>query len=344
MSRAPGDGRGPVRVVSRAVGCRANAHPKTSRIWRATTSASCGAGDDDDQAEQGRAEHEGRLVGGALVGERGLHQVRLVVLLLAGDRAPAHPGQRADLRHGGTRDARPWRRRARGRPRPGRARRGQQAEPAEQRLHQHHGSLTDAVGEAAGDRGADGIRDGQRTGRGTAGAVRAGRAGDEQEGAHLGHRQRQAADERDGDVEGTGEAEQPPVGGEGGHRGLPGLRPGRAERACAEPASNDAPGPCAPPILPARPGCPDLARRTHGSRIAPSARTALKSHEVTTDSLRITHLGGPRTAPRGWVIRNKSGSGGAAGDLGRLADAGPRDRARDQRDEHARRRAGRATG
>ena len=36
-------------------------------------------------------------------------------------------------------------------------------------------------------------------------------------------------------------------------RGFLGLRPGRAERACAEPASNDAPGPCAPPILPAPP-------------------------------------------------------------------------------------------
>ena len=108
-SRAPVTAAARWAWVRRAVGCRANAQPKTSRMLAAMTSASCGAGHDDDQAEQGRAEHERGLVGGALVGERGLHQVRLVVLLLAGDRAPAHPGERPDLRHrragdGGRRD------------------------------------------------------------------------------------------------------------------------------------------------------------------------------------------------------------------------------------------------
>ena len=49
-------------------------------------------------AEQGRAEHERRLVGGALVGEGGVDQARLVGLLLPGDRAPADAGQRPDLR------------------------------------------------------------------------------------------------------------------------------------------------------------------------------------------------------------------------------------------------------
>ena len=102
----------------------------------------------------------------------------------------------------------------------------EQAEAAEQGLHEHHRPLADPVGEAARDRCAHGVRDGERAGGGTAGAVRAGGAGDEEEGAHLGHGEREAADERDGDVEGSGEGEQPPVGGEWGHRGLPGSAPG----------------------------------------------------------------------------------------------------------------------
>ena len=141
--------------------------------------------------------------------------MRLVVLLAAGDRAPAHPGERPDLRHRGTGQGG-------GRHDEGRVDLGvghrdqrQQSEAAEHRLHQHHGSLADAVGEAAGDGGAHGIRDGKGAGGGTPGAVRAGGAGDEQEGAHLGHRQRQPADERDGDVERAGEGEQPAVGGKG---------------------------------------------------------------------------------------------------------------------------------
>ena len=113
-----------------------------------------------------------------------------MVLLLAGDRAPAHPGERPDLRHrqtghGGRRHD------ERGvDPGPGQQHEGQQAEPAEHRLHEHHGSLADAVGEAAGNGRAHGVRHGQRTGRGTARAVGAGGAGDEKEGAHLGHGQR----------------------------------------------------------------------------------------------------------------------------------------------------------
>ena len=76
-------------------------------------------------------------------------------------------------------------------------------------------ALADPVGEGSGDRGADGVGHGERTGRRAAEAVGPGRAGDEEERAHLAHREREPPDERDGDVEGTGEAEQPAVGGDG---------------------------------------------------------------------------------------------------------------------------------
>ena len=146
-SRAPACDSGRWAWVSRAVGCSAKAHPKTRRIDAAMTRASCGARDDDEEPEQGRAEDEGRLVGSALVGEGGLHEPGLVVLLLPGDRAPAHAGERADLRH------RRHRRRAatvttsRGRPRPGPGRRAREPEAAEHRLHEDDGPLPDAVGE-----------------------------------------------------------------------------------------------------------------------------------------------------------------------------------------------------
>ncbi len=81
-------------------------------------------------------------------------------------------------------------------------------------LHEHDGTLADAVGERAGDRGADGVGDGEPAGRGAAEAVGAGRPGDEEEGAHLAHREGQAPDERDEDVEGAGEREQAPVAGD----------------------------------------------------------------------------------------------------------------------------------
>ena len=173
-----------------------------------------GAGHDDEQPEERGAEHERGLVGRTLVGEGGLHQVRLVVRLAPGDRAPAHPGQRADLRHRGAGEC--GHRDHQGRVDPGVRQRhqGQQPEAAEHRLHQHHGSLADPVGEVAGDGRAERVGDGERAGRGTAGSVRPAGARDEEQRAHLGHGERQPAGEGDDDVERTGEGEQPPVGGE----------------------------------------------------------------------------------------------------------------------------------
>ena len=224
----PGAGhrRGTVRVRQPGRGVQGERAPEDEQDARRHDERELGAGHDDDQAEQGRAEHERGLVGRSLVGERGLHQVRLVVLLLAGDRAPAHPCQRADLRHRGAGHG-SHRDDERGvDPGLGEGDEGEQAEAAEQGLHEHHRPLADPVGEAARDGRADGVRHGERAGGGTARAVRAGGAGDEEEGAHLGHGQREPADEGDGDVEGSGEGEQPPVGGEGGHRVLPGSAPG----------------------------------------------------------------------------------------------------------------------
>ena len=92
---------------------------------------------------------------------------------------------------------------------------GEQPESAEQGLDEHHRTLPDPVGEAARDGCAHGVRHGERAGGGTAGAVGAGGAGDEEEGAHLGHGEWEPPHERDGDVEGSGEGEQPAVGGQG---------------------------------------------------------------------------------------------------------------------------------
>ena len=58
----------------------------------------------------------------------------------------------------------------------------------------------------------------------------AGGGGDEQEGAELAHRQREPAEEGDGDVGRPGEREQATVGGERGHGvGLSGASVRRAE-------------------------------------------------------------------------------------------------------------------
>ena len=123
-SRAPAHGSGAVGVGEPGRRVQGERAPEDEQDAGRHDERQLGAGHDDDQAEQGRAEHERGLVGGALVGERGLHQVRLVVLLLAGDRAPAHPGERPDLRHRGAGHARPSRRRGRGRPGPAPGRRG----------------------------------------------------------------------------------------------------------------------------------------------------------------------------------------------------------------------------
>ena len=54
-------------------------------------------------------------------------------------------------------------------------------------------------------------------------------------------------------------------------RGFLGLRLGRAERACAEPASKDAPEPCAPTILPAAAHPPFATTFPHGAGTFSSA-------------------------------------------------------------------------
>ena len=168
------------------------------------------------QADEGRAQGEGGLVGGALVGERGVDQAGLVDAAVR-QRPPPHPRERPDLRHGeagerGDEDGRG------GRAADLRDQRDE-AGRAEQRLDEHDGALPDAVGEAPGDGGAERVGDGEGAGGEAAEAVAAGGGRDEQQGAELAHGQRQPAEEGDEDVAGAGEVEESLVGGEGAHRG-----------------------------------------------------------------------------------------------------------------------------
>ena len=174
-----------------------------------------GAREDDEDPDERRAQDERRLVGGALVREGGLHEAGLVRALLTRHRAPAHARERTDLGHRRPRDRGGGDDDGRARAGPGQRDEDEQAHPAGERLDEDDGPLADPVGDGAGDRGARGVGDREGPGGTPAEPVRTGGSGDEQEGAHLAHREREPPDEGDEDVEGAGEREQPPVAGKG---------------------------------------------------------------------------------------------------------------------------------
>ena len=202
---------------ARPDGCSANAVPKTASSAAAVQQRRpTGEIATAPSADQGRADGERRLVGGALVGERGVDQAALVRAGAGGDRAPADPGERADLRQGepGQRRRRATRA-ASGACRWTSARASASpAAPARDWTSTTGRWPSRSAREPANGR-ADGVRDGERAGGETADGVAAGGGGDEQEGAELAHGQRQPAEEGGDDVRRAGELEQAAVGGEG---------------------------------------------------------------------------------------------------------------------------------
>src|SRR5690606_5199511 len=121
-----------------------------------------GRGDDGGGgADDRRSEDEGGLVGRAPVGEGGGEELEALATLRAGELAPAHPGQRADLRHEDAGDAAdhgeqlPWD------VLPGQDDEGEERQRAAHRLDEEHGTLADPVGERARQRGGEGVDDGE---------------------------------------------------------------------------------------------------------------------------------------------------------------------------------------
>ena len=201
----------------RAVGCRAKAHAEDHEESGGREQPGPRRGEGDEGAEEGRPEDERSLVSGSLVGEGGLDEPGLVDAAVPGDGPPPHSGERPDLRGEGA-----------GRPGGGDqrggvgTRRGQgdqrdERQAADQRLHEDDGALADTVSQGAGDRRADGVGHGERPRGQAAGGIRARGGGDQQQGAHLAHGQGEPAEEGGDDVEGAGEGEEAPVGGDGRH-------------------------------------------------------------------------------------------------------------------------------
>ncbi|GJF24229.1 hypothetical protein SHO565_47930 [Streptomyces sp. HO565] len=179
-----------------------------------------GVGQHRRQADQGRAEHEGDLVEGALEGQGGAHG------RFAGPRAPGEghqpdPGERTDQRHTGARH------RAQGGQR-GRRQAGQRAghergdrQGVGQAEQEDDRALAVPVREPAHQRAARHLPDGERTAGQSGGGQGAAGTGDEQHTAELDGGRRQPPQERHHGQQWPGQPDDLPVRPQ---RAVPSLR------------------------------------------------------------------------------------------------------------------------
>ena len=164
------------------------------------------------QPDQGRAEHERRLVQGAFEGQRGVDQT-VVGPCAMSERHEPGAGQRPDLRYGGTGEQPDQGERQSPGPGEGGGHQRGHGERIEPAGRQHHRPLPVPVGEPAEQRPAHRLTRRQRTADQTRGGQRAARPCHQQQTAELAHGRGEPAEEGDDGQHRPAQGHHPAIGG-----------------------------------------------------------------------------------------------------------------------------------